>query len=162
MAEYVSNDVKLDLVKQMDQLPTDGFATLVPEFSVENLEVSRRFWCDLLGFRVAYERPKNRFAYLERGKAQVMLDERNGNWETGALEVPLGRGINFQIFVDSIEPILASLKAAKWPLFKDTHDAWYRVGDCVVGSRQFLVQDPDGYLLRFAQNLGRKPVAPAP
>jgi catechol 2,3-dioxygenase-like lactoylglutathione lyase family enzyme len=157
-----SNDVKLDLVKEMDQLRTGGFATLVPEFSVANLEISRRFWCDLLGFRVAYERPENRFAYLERGKAQVMLDERNGNWETGALEVPLGRGINFQIFVDSIEPILASLKAAKWPLFMDTHDACYRVGDCVVGSRQFLAQDPDGYLLRFAQNLGHKPVAPVP
>jgi catechol 2,3-dioxygenase-like lactoylglutathione lyase family enzyme len=146
----------------MDQLPTGGFAALVPEFSVANLEVSRRFWCDLLGFRVAYERPENRFAYLERGKAQVMLDEHNGNWDTAALEIPLGRGINFQIFVDSIEPILASLKTAKWPLFRDAHDAWYRAGDYAVGSRQFLVQDPDGYLLRFAQDLGRKPVTPAP
>ena len=50
----------------MDQLPTGGFATLVPEFAV-----------DLLGLRVAYERPENRFAYLERGKAQVMLDEHS-------------------------------------------------------------------------------------
>jgi hypothetical protein len=43
MAEYVSNGVTLDLAKQMDQLPTGGFATLVPEFSVANLEVSPRF-----------------------------------------------------------------------------------------------------------------------
>jgi catechol 2,3-dioxygenase-like lactoylglutathione lyase family enzyme len=146
----------------MDQLPTGGFATLVPEFSVVNLEESRQFWCDLLGFRVAYERPETRFIYLERGKAQVMLNQHNRKWDTAALEVPLGRGINFQIFVGDIEPILASLKSANWPLFRDMQDAWYRTGDFEGGNRQFLVQDPNGYLLRFAQDLGRRPVTLTP
>jgi len=35
---------------------------------------------------------------------------------------------------------------------------WYRKGDILLGSREFLVMDPDGYLLRFTQNIGTKHV----
>jgi catechol 2,3-dioxygenase-like lactoylglutathione lyase family enzyme len=136
-----------------------GFARLVPEFDVTNLEASLRFWCDGLGFTVAYQRPEDAFAYLEREGAQVMLCEMNGNWQTGPLERPLGRGISFQIAVSSIAPILSSLSNIGWPLFRDVHDAWYRIGSVEGGNRQFLVQDPDGYLLRFAQDLGHRPVS---
>jgi catechol 2,3-dioxygenase-like lactoylglutathione lyase family enzyme len=139
-----------------DQKPTGGFNALVPEFDVFDLAASKKFWCDTLGFSVAYERPEHGFCYLQEQGAQVMLKQRNGKWETGALERPLGRGINFQIFVKDIEPILNRLRGLNWTLFKDVHDAWYRVGDKTAGSRQFLVQDPDGYLLRFAQDLGER------
>ena len=33
-------------------------------------------------------------------------------------------------------------------------EKWYRKNDKEVGHKQFLVQDPDGYLLRFFQDLG--------
>lgn len=34
---------------------------------------------------------------------------------------------------------------------------WYRVGDNeVAGVEQFLVTDPDGYLVRFQASLGRR------
>ena len=48
--------------------------------------------------------------YLEREGSQVMLCQRNGNWETGDLQSPLGRGINFQMFVHSVEPLLDALR----------------------------------------------------
>ncbi|MEO9168740.1 MAG: VOC family protein, partial [Aestuariivirga sp.] len=35
-------------------------------------------------------------------------------------------------------------------------EKWYRAGDEEVGQRQFLVQDPDGYLLRLCQPIGRR------
>ncbi len=143
----------------MDRLPSGGFAALVPEFSVSNLESSLRFWRDVLGFEIAYQRPENGFTYLERGRAQVMLDRINGHWDTAPLEPPLGRGINFQIIVEDVDPLLASLEKAGWPLFHDVHEAWYRAGREEVGNRQFLVQDPDGYLLRFSQSLGRRACA---
>ena len=73
------------------------------------------------------------------------------------MERPLGRGINFQIHVDSIALVLTSLAAVGWPLFRSPEDAWYRVGDLETGVREFLVQDPDGYLLLFAEGLGRRP-----
>lgn len=139
-----------------DQKPQGGFNALVPELDVFDLAASRQFWCETLRFSVAYERPENGFCFLEHHGAQVMLKQHNGKWEVAAFERPLGRGINLQIFVANVEAKLQALDAAKWPLFEEAHDAWYRVGDKEVGSRQFLVQDPDGYLLRFAQDLGER------
>jgi catechol 2,3-dioxygenase-like lactoylglutathione lyase family enzyme len=135
-------------------LPEGGFAVLVPELDVSNLPRSLEFWCDYLGFRVAYDRPAAGFAYLERDGAQVMLCQINGEWLTGSLQPPFGRGINFQIMVADIGPPLAKLAKAGWPLFRDAKESWYRVGDEEHGSREFLVQDPDGYLVRFSQSLG--------
>lgn len=131
-------------------------AGLVPELLVAELAASLRFWCGLCGFRVAYDRPEERFAYLDRDGAQVMLEEAAGpgrRWVTGSLEQPFGRGINLQIAVVETAPILAALQAAAWPLYLAPEEKWYRVAAGTAGLRQFLVQDPDGYLLRFAQPL---------
>jgi hypothetical protein len=35
-------------------------------------------------------------------------------------------------------------------------EKWYRMNDSKVGNRQFIVLDPDGYLLRFVQDLGER------
>ena len=140
-------------------LPAGGFAALTPELDVLDLPRSLDFWTRVLGFRIAYQRPENGFAYLEREGAQVMLCAANGSWDTAPLEKPLGRGVNFQIEVANVSPLLAALAAEPWPLFRPLHDAWYRAGAAEVGCRQFLVQDPDGYLLRFSQPLGQRPAA---
>ena len=134
---------------------------LVPELTVLDLAASLRFWCGTLGFRVAYERPEDGSAYLERDGAEVMLCLANGVWETGPEERPLGRGVNFQIRVASVAPLLERLAAERWPLFRAPHDAWYRVGAAETGNRQFLVQDPDGYLLRFYEDLGTRAISAA-
>jgi catechol 2,3-dioxygenase-like lactoylglutathione lyase family enzyme len=139
--------------------PADGWAALVPEFGVSNIQESLSFWCDLLGFEVGYDRPDARFAYLVRGRLQLMLCERNGRWETADMQRPFGRGISLQMMVDCIEPILAALSRAEWPLYEPPNDAWYRVGGSERGQREFLVQDPDGYLMRFAEDLGTRPPA---
>lgn len=131
---------------------------MVPELDVSDLQASLRFWCGLLGFEVAYDRPAARFAYLVRDRIQIMLCERNGNWEVGELSPPFGRGVNFQMTVSTLTPILGALELAKWPLFRPPNDAWYRTGDREGGQREFLVQDPDGYLLRFAQDIGTRPL----
>lgn len=138
------------------QPPEGGFSALTPELDVEDLDASLRFWCDLLGFEVAYDRPAARFAYLARGGAQIMLCQHNGRWITGTLDRPYGRGVNFQIMVDRLDPILAALDAARWPLFEEPSEAWYRTGPVEGGQRECLVQDPDGYLVRLAENLGQR------
>lgn len=137
------------------------FARLTPELLITDLTRSLHFWVDLIGFRVAYDRPEEGFAYLDLDGAQVMLETRHPasrQWLTGPLEAPLGRGINFEIAVSAVEPILARLEAAGWPLFMAVEDKWYRAGEVEMGQRQFLVQDPDGYLLRLAASLGSRPV----
>ena len=137
--------------------PSDGFAPLVPELGVSNLDESLRFWRDLLGFEIAYDRPAARFAYLVRGALQIMLCQLNGRWEPGELNQPFGRGVNFQMTVDQLEPLLSALTEANWPLYEQPCEVWYRTGGSERGQREFLVQDPDGYLLRFVEVMQRAP-----
>ena len=127
-------------------------ADLVPELAVRDLAASLGFWCGLCGFAVVFDRPESGFACIQRGTARVMLDQlgTGRDWVTGPLEAPLGRGINLEIAVEDVAPILDALAAAGWPLFMAPEEKAYRVGDGTVTVRQFLVQDPDGYLLRFS------------
>ncbi len=133
---------------------------LVPELSVTDYEASRHFWCDLVGFSLRYERLEEGFGYLVLGNAHLMLDQinRGRTWETGALEPPLGRGINFEVQVENLDTALWRITNAGWPIFVDPEEKWYRAGDIEIGVRQFLVQDPDGYLLRLQQEIGERPV----
>ena len=135
---------------------------LVPELYVTALPASLAFWRDLLGFRVLYDRPEQGFAAIERDGVEFMLEEYETGpsercWDTGAREKPYGRGINFEITVVDVAPLLTALQRAAWPLFFGPEERWYRVsGSEETGVHQFLVQDPDGYLLRFSQSLGRR------
>lgn len=137
------------------------FAPLVPELLVTDITASRRFYCDLLGFAVAYERPEDKFLYLDLEGAQIMVAqfaEGEDDWLTGPMQPPFGRGINLEIGVSALNPMLERLLAAAWQLFRPVEERWYRKGSSEVGQRQFLVQDPDGYLLRFAEDLGERPL----
>lgn len=135
------------------------WAKLVPELIVSNLSASLRFWVDVCGFSVRYRREEEGFAYLDRDGAQLMLEAYrvDGNWMTGNLEQPFGRGVNFQTTVVAIAPLLAALAEADWPLYEPVQEKWYRADDAEIGLRQFLVQDPDGYLVRFVERLGVRP-----
>jgi len=134
-------------------------AQLVPELLVTDLSRSLAFWVDLCGFKIAYRREAEGFVYLDLDGAQFMLEEVRGDdyWITGSLDAPLGRGINFEINVASIEPQLQRLAAAEWPLYREPQERWYRSNATELGVRQFLVQDPDGYLLRFSARIGVRP-----
>jgi catechol 2,3-dioxygenase-like lactoylglutathione lyase family enzyme len=137
-----------------------GRARLVPELLVGDLEASLRFWRDHFGFAVLYERPEHGFAFIDLDGASLMLEQRDRaarTWETGPLDRPLGRGINFEIQVEDLDGILSRLSAASWPLYMAPEDKWYRVGAVERGQRQFLVQDPDGYLVRLAGSMGERP-----
>jgi len=97
--------------------PKSGWARLAPEILVENIQASVAFSRDLLGFEIAYQRPEDRFAYLERPDgAQIMLCQRGGDWETGPLERPFGRGVMFQVYVDDVNLLLAAVSSKGWPI----------------------------------------------
>jgi catechol 2,3-dioxygenase-like lactoylglutathione lyase family enzyme len=127
---------------------------------VTDINASLRFWRSLCGFRITYDRSEEGFAYLDLHGAQIMLEERGRgrNWITGPLEPPFGRGLNLEIRVPAITPIVESLANANWPLFMSPEEKWYRTGEVETGVHQFLVQDPDGYLLRFSARLGSGPI----
>lgn len=134
-----------------------AWARLVPELLCSDFDRSLAFYRDVVGFRVAFDRPEDRFAYLDLGGAQIMLEQESDFWTTGARERPYGRGINLQIEVDDVDALAARVATAGVPLFRAMEEAWYRAGERENGNRQFLAQDPDGYLLRFYQDLGSRP-----
>jgi catechol 2,3-dioxygenase-like lactoylglutathione lyase family enzyme len=139
-------------------MPSSQRPDLVPELLVTDVEASLRFWCGPCGFQVLYDRPDEGFSYITRGNAHLMLEQATigRNWITGPLDPPLGRGINFQIAVDTTEPILSALQAADWPLFMAPETRSYRVDGEDIVVQQFLVTDPDGYLVRFSSRLDRR------
>ena len=134
------------------------FNKLIPEIGVKDIRKSLHFYVDSLGFKLEYERKESKFAFLSYNGAQIMIEELNGNWDTGELEHPFGRGINLQIEADNIEPLLASLKKHNHSLFREPKESWYRTDKYLLGAKEFLVMDPDGYLLRFTQDIGKKKV----
>lgn len=136
-------------------------AALVPELAVSDPQASLRFYCDLLGFEVMYDRAEEGFAYLRRGHAELMIDAI-GRGRTFAVndapfDYPLGRGVNLQIEIEAIAPLVTALIAAGIQLYLPPEERWYRDGTIEHGVRQFAVADPDGYLLRFSQGIGKRP-----
>jgi hypothetical protein len=97
-----------------------------------------------------------KFCYLDLDGAELMIEQETDFWATARREKPYGRGINLQIEVPALEPILGRLAAAGISLFRPVEEAWYRAGNTYSGNRQFLVQDPDGYLLRIFEDLGEQ------
>ena len=131
---------------------------MVPELSVSNFERSLAFYVDVLGFSIRIRRENPDFVYLEQEHVQMMLEQiSDEGWITGELEAPLGRGVNFQIELSDLEPLVKRIQTHKVPLFRELKETWYDIGEKLSGERELLLQDPDGYLLRFTQHLREKP-----
>ena len=135
------------------------FNKIIPELSVTNLEISLKFY-KTLGFKIEYERPENKFVFLSMGKIQFMIQEISDDdkWDVAPLSYPFGNGINFQLEVDNIEDIYNSLKDNNYKIAFEIEENWYRQDNKLLGNKEFLVQDPDGYLLRFSEDLGEKEI----
>lgn len=124
------------------------FNKLIPELSVTNIEKSIKFYTSI-GFKIIYERKEDHFCFLELNGNQIMIEQINDNWNTGELEYPFGRGINISMTVDNIEIYYDNIKKLNYNLFKELKISEYRVNDVIYEDKEFLIQDPDGYLLRF-------------
>ncbi|WP_197432120.1 VOC family protein [Ectopseudomonas composti] len=128
---------------------------LTPELQVSDLPASLAFYQKTLGFSLLYERPEEGFAAIALGEAALMLEQQHQQaddpWTVMPLDRPLGRGINLQISVDDLEPLYQRLMQSGLALRLPLEEASYRVGTRVLRVRQFMLQDPDGYLLRFSQ-----------
>ena len=77
---------------------------------------------------------------------------------TSSEKTPFGNGINFQLEVDNLNEIYVNLKNNNYKITFDIEENWYRQDGKLLGNKEFLVQDPDGYLLRFFEDLGAKSI----
>ena len=138
-------------------------AKLVPELQCSDFENSLKFYTQVVGFSVLFSRPEERFAYLERGHAQIMIEQPTGRTFLAAeLEHPYGRGVNLMIEVAAVNDLHSAVQLSGARIYLPIEDKWYRVNDKLLGNRQFVVMDPDGYLLRFFQDLGERPLESTP
>ena len=124
------------------------FNSLIPELSVSNINKSKEFYLKI-GFKIKYERKEDKFCFLELENNQIMIEENNNNWNTGKLEYPYGRGINISMSISDVEKLYKTLKKEKINFFLDLEVHEYLVDDKTYYDKEFLIQDPDGYLLRF-------------
>jgi catechol 2,3-dioxygenase-like lactoylglutathione lyase family enzyme len=131
-------------------------ARLVPELACQDVSISKEFYVELLGFRILYDRPDNGFYYLERQGAEIMIEQlSDSSWIAGDIEPPFGRGLHFQIMTTGLAKLYDTCKINGVLIFREWEDAWYRADDHYLGQSQFIICDPDGYMLRFAEDLGK-------
>ena len=156
LTEFQERFFESEIIRADDELV---FNKTIPELSVSNLKNSLNFY-KTLGFKIEYQRPENKFVFLSMCEIQFMLQEisEDDKWSLVPLTYPFGNGINFQLEVDSVDNIYANLKNNNYEIAFDIEENWYRQGNKLLGNKEFLVQDPDGYLLRFSEDLGEKEV----
>ena len=124
------------------------FNSLIPELSVTDIEISKSFYLKL-GFIVRYERKEDKFCFLELENNQIMIEQINDKWYVGQLEYPFGRGINISMQISNIDKFYDELINNNVKIYRKLQIDKYRVNDKIYEDKEFLIQDPDGYLLRF-------------
>lgn len=126
------------------------FNRLIPELTVTNINQSKHFYIDLCHFQLEYERIKDKFAFLSLEGSQIMIEEiHTDGWNVDDLRYPFGRGINFSIEINDIDTLYKRLTLYHYPLYRPLMINTYKSNDKYIQQKEFLVQDPDGYLLRF-------------
>jgi len=130
---------------------------MVPEISVTSYDNSIEFYTTILGFEIKYTRVSPKFAYLEFEGSQLMIEELHSEgWNVAELVYPFGRGVNFQIECSDVDEIYRRIISADISIYMEMQENWYGTGDGRVGNKEFIIQDPDGYMLRFAQDMGTR------
>ena len=125
------------------------FNNLIPELSVFDIFQTKNFY-EELGFKIEYERQEEKFVFMSFQDSQFMFEQiHDEGWNTGELIYPLGRGINFSITVDDIENLYTLVKSKRLEIYKKLTKSVYLVNGIEEIQMEFLIQDPNGYLLRF-------------
>ena len=136
--------------------------SMVPELWCSDFQASLRFYTETLDFGISQHKDGSTHAYLRLGTSLIMISnfEQDGTWETGPFEKPLGRGINFCFFVENVQDIYDAVTSKGVTPFVDLYTTWYWRPDCMANYKEFAILDPDGYMLRFSECIGSRPVRP--
>ena len=121
---------------------------ITPVLLVKEIEPLVPFWVDRLGFAKTIEVPdgdKLGFVTLQKGSAEVMYQTYASVQKDAPKEVSAtaGKGPTYLYMeVDNLDAVLAAMKDAK--IVMPVRTAFY-------GMREFIVQDPGGHFITFAQ-----------
>lgn len=107
------------------------------EIYVSNIEVSVKYYRDILGFSLLRLDNEHNFASFEFNGAVFMMEQAD------ILE-PRGKGVLFRFIISDIESYYKKVQANSAKITKPLEKKFY-------GLTRFYVEDPDGYLLKFAE-----------
>ena len=124
------------------------FNALIPELSVTDINKSKAFYLSL-GFEIKYERPENKFVFLQLEDNQIMIEQINGHWSVGKMSYPFGNGINLSMRISDVELKYKELRTKGVKMFRELEVHTYICDGTEYQDSEFLLQDPEGYLLRF-------------
>jgi catechol 2,3-dioxygenase-like lactoylglutathione lyase family enzyme len=126
------------------------YNSMIPELTVSDIKQTKDFYINKLGFTLEYEREKDKFIFLSYNSSQFMFEQiHQTGWNAGDLKYPFGRGINFSICAADINALYKKVLHCDIKIYRELQEAVYRNDTEEVREVQFLIQDPDGYLLRF-------------
>ena len=136
--------------------------SMVLELWCSDFGKSLHFYTQTLGFGIGQHKQGSTHAYLTLGSSQLMISnfEQDGTWETGPFERPLGRGINFCFFIDDVKGAYDEMMLKGVKPFVDLYTIWYWRPNCMANHKEFAILDPDGYMLRFSERIGSRPIKP--
>ena len=131
------------------------FSDVTPNLVVSNVERSMAFYRGVLGFSVSATVPDNGpfvFAWMLRDGVNVFLNSRESVAEHAELASrPLGGTATLFIVVEAddvaagIDALFASI-SPRARVMMPLKDQFY-------GMREFGIEDPDGYVIFFAQRI---------
>ena len=104
------------------------FNSLIPELTVTDLERTKKFYVDILNFTIEYERPEDYFVFLSLENNQMMFEQINNNWNTGILEYPFGRGMNFEMTISNVDAMYKHILESGITPFREIRISHYRIG----------------------------------
>lgn len=126
------------------------FNKLIPELTVFDINETKDFYINILGFKLEYERIEENFVFLSFEDNQFMFEQiHEEGWNIGELTYPLGRGINFSIEVKDINKLYVKIKSHNKTIYRELMVNNYKAENETIEQKEFLIQDPNGYLLRF-------------
>lgn len=127
-----------------------NFNKTIPELSVFDINKSKNFYLNVLGAKIEYERQEDKFVFLSLEENQLMLEEIHDNgWNIRELTYPLGQGINISLEIKNVDSIYQRVKEHNITLYRDMKISHYTGANEIIKQKEFLLQDPNGYLLRL-------------
>lgn len=139
---------------------------LIQELVVRNVETSKRFYVDVVGFSVNVEDEENRTVHIGLSELQIALVE--------AVQTPLNggdnavyyaatdsddqknlesKGVQFEFLVEDIESIFAKMKSKSVRFYKESIVNYFKDKTSEYITKEFIVLDPDNNLLKFSETM---------
>ena len=122
---------------------------LTPNMMVEDVNQTVDFYRDVLGFNLVMTVPDSgRFdwALVQHDEVEVMFQARASLTDEVPVlkDKPLGGALTFFIDTDNVEALYEQVRS-RVTIVQDLHDTFY-------GTREFAMQDCNGFILTFAEN----------